>query len=67
VADAAISPLITLKLWEAAGGEPWLVGLYLSSMGVLTFIALILTPETKEGASASRGGLGVNSGRTPSA
>ncbi len=48
ILGAAIAPLIALKLWEVAGGEPWLVGLYLSSMGVLTFIALILTPETKD-------------------
>ncbi|MCS3841916.1 MFS family permease [Microbacterium sp. AK031] len=48
ILGAAIAPLIALKLWEFAGGEPWLVGLYLSSMGVLTFIALILTKETKD-------------------
>ncbi|MCE7481382.1 MFS transporter [Microbacterium profundi] len=48
ILGAAIAPLIALKLWEFAGGEPWLVGLYLSAMGVLTFIALILTKETKD-------------------
>lgn len=48
ILGAAIAPLIALKLWEITGGEPWLVGLYLSAMGVITLIALILTPETKD-------------------
>ncbi|MGH3688920.1 MAG: MFS transporter, partial [Microbacterium sp.] len=48
ILGAAVAPLIALKLWEVAGGAPWLVGLYLSAMGVLTFIALLLSPETKD-------------------
>ncbi|MGW8481698.1 MFS transporter [Microbacterium sp. NPDC055903] len=48
ILGAAIAPLIALALWQAGGGAPWLVGLYLSAMGVLTFIALIFTPETKD-------------------
>ena len=48
ILGAAVAPLIALKLWEGAGGAPWLVGVYLAAMGVLTFIALILTPETKD-------------------
>jgi MFS family permease len=48
ILGAALAPLIALQLWAAVGGEPWLVGLYLSAMGVLTFIALVFTPETKD-------------------
>ncbi len=48
ILGAALAPLIALKLWEWQGGEPWLVGLYLSAAGVLTFLALIFTPETKD-------------------
>ncbi|MFT4258881.1 MFS transporter [Microbacterium sp.] len=48
ILGAAVAPLIALKLWEWAGGSPWLVGIYLSASGVLTFVALILTPETKD-------------------
>ncbi|WP_136050759.1 MFS transporter [Microbacterium sp. K36] len=48
ILGAAVAPFIAVALWAAVGGEPWLVGLYLSSMGVLTFIALIFTPETKD-------------------
>lgn len=48
ILGAAVAPLIAVALWEAGDGSPWLVGLYLSVMGVLTFIALIFTPETKD-------------------
>jgi len=48
ILGAALAPLIALQLWAAADGSPWLVGVYLSAMGVLTFIALIFTPETKD-------------------
>ncbi|WP_298037098.1 MFS transporter [uncultured Microbacterium sp.] len=61
ILGAAIAPLIALKLWQAMGGEPWLVGVYLSAMGVLTLVSLFLSPETKDidyeddlGVSASR-------------
>jgi hypothetical protein len=37
-----------VALWAAADGSPGLVGLYLSAMAVLTFIALVLSPETKD-------------------
>ena len=48
ILGAAVAPLIALWLWELGDGAPWLVGLYLSAMGVLTFIALLLSKETKD-------------------
>ncbi|WP_454172343.1 MFS transporter [Microbacterium maritypicum] len=48
ILGAAVAPLIALWLWSLGDGAPWLVGLYLSAMGVLTFIALLLSPETKD-------------------
>ncbi|MGN8025096.1 MFS transporter [Microbacterium sp. 22242] len=48
ILGAAVAPLIAVWLWQLAGGSPWLVGVYLSSMAVLTLIALILMPETKD-------------------
>ncbi|MWC00339.1 MFS transporter [Agromyces seonyuensis] len=46
ILGAAVAPLIALVLWEVAG--PWLVGVYLSAMGILTLIALIVSKETKD-------------------
>ena len=48
ILGAAVAPFIAVALWATAGGSPWLVGVYLAAMGVLTFIALIFTPETKD-------------------
>lgn len=48
ILGAAVAPLIALKLWQSADGSPWMVGMYLSIMGVLTLIALILSKETKD-------------------
>lgn len=48
ILGAAVAPLIALKLWQGADGSPWMVGMYLSIMGVLTLIALILSKETKD-------------------
>lgn len=48
ILGAAVAPSIAVGLWAAAGGEPWLVGLYLSGAAVLTLIALILSKETKD-------------------
>ncbi|MGP3535541.1 MFS transporter [Microbacterium sp. RD1] len=47
ILGAAVAPIIALWLWQLGDGNPWLVGVYLSAMGVLTFIALLLSPETK--------------------
>ncbi len=48
ILGAALAPIVAVALWEAAGGAPWLVGLYLSAMGALTFFALLKAPETKD-------------------
>jgi len=48
ILGAAVAPTIAVALWAAAGGEPWLVGLYLSGAAVLTLIALLLSKETKD-------------------
>lgn len=48
ILGAALAPLIAVALWSSAGGEPWLVGVYLSAMAVLTLVALFFSPETKD-------------------
>ena len=48
ILGAALAPLVAVGLWAAAGGQPWLVGLYLSGSAVLTLIALLLSKETKD-------------------
>jgi hypothetical protein len=48
ILGAALAPIIAVALWGAASGHTWLVGLYLSAMGVLTLIALIIGRETKD-------------------
>ncbi|CEA07545.1 Inner membrane metabolite transport protein YhjE [Arthrobacter saudimassiliensis] len=48
ILGAAVAPFIAVALWQAANGSTWLVGVYLSSMAVLTLIALFLTKETKD-------------------
>ncbi|MDQ1131343.1 MFS transporter [Microbacterium sp. SORGH_AS_0888] len=48
ILGAAVAPLIAVGLWSAAGGQPWLVGIYLAGSGILTFIALLLSKETKD-------------------
>ena len=48
ILGAAVAPFIAVALWQAAQGSTWLVGVYLSSMAVLTLIALYLSKETKD-------------------
>ncbi|MBC7724013.1 MAG: MHS family MFS transporter [Burkholderiaceae bacterium] len=48
ILGAAVAPFIAVALWGAAGGSPVLVGVYLSSMGVITLIALLLSRETRD-------------------
>ena len=48
ILGAALAPLVAVWLWQLGDGNPWLVGIYLSAMSVLTFIALLLAPETKD-------------------
>ncbi|MFJ4466853.1 MFS transporter [Streptomyces sp. NPDC089424] len=60
ILGAAVAPFIAVALWETGDGSPWLVGVYLSAMAVLTLTALLLGKETKdmsldEGETASAG------------
>jgi metabolite-proton symporter len=48
ILGAAVAPFIAVALWAAADGSPVLVGVYLSVMAVLTLIALLLAPETRD-------------------
>ncbi|WP_029146432.1 MFS transporter [Microbacterium luticocti] len=48
ILGAALAPIVAVALWAAAGGSPWLVGVYLSVAGVLTLVALLLSKETKD-------------------
>jgi len=48
ILGAAVAPFIAVALWSYGGGSPFWVGVYLSAMGVLTLIALILGKETKD-------------------
>jgi MFS family permease len=48
ILGAAVAPVIAVALWSAGGGSPFLVGLYLSAMAVLTLIALLAGRETKD-------------------
>lgn len=47
ILGAAVAPFIAIALWTAGDGSPFWVGCYLSAMGVLTLIALIIGKETK--------------------
>lgn len=48
ILGAALAPIIAVWLWGLAGGSPVFVGLYLTGAAVLTLVALMLTPETKD-------------------
>jgi len=48
ILGAAVAPFIAVALWSTGGGSPFLVGIYLSAMAVLTLIALLLGKETKD-------------------
>jgi metabolite-proton symporter len=48
ILGAAVAPFIAVALWSAGGGSPFLVGIYLSAMGALTLIALLIGKETKD-------------------
>ncbi|MFF0778086.1 MFS transporter [Streptomyces sp. NPDC003720] len=48
ILGAAVAPFIAVALWQAGDGSPWLVGVYLSAMAVLTLVALFLGEETKD-------------------
>lgn len=59
ILGAALAPIVAVALWAAADGSPWLVGIYLSAMSVLTLIALLLAPETKNVSYEEDLGVGV--------
>ena len=48
ILGAAVAPFIAVALWGAADGSPVLVGVYLSSMGAITLVALLLSKETRD-------------------
>lgn len=48
VLGAAVAPFIAVWLWAQADGSPVLVGVYLSSMAVITLVALLMTRETRD-------------------
>ncbi|QDW29202.1 MHS family MFS transporter [Arthrobacter sp. KBS0702] len=48
ILGAAVAPFIAVWLWEMAKGSPVLVGVYLTSMAVLTLIALFVSKETRD-------------------
>jgi len=48
ILGAAVAPFIAIALWKMGGGSPFWVGVYLSSMAVLTLIALLLGKETSQ-------------------
>ncbi|HEV7955637.1 MAG: transporter [Microbacteriaceae bacterium] len=48
ILGAAVAPFIAVALWEAANGSPVLVGVYLSAMGAITLVALLISKETRD-------------------
>jgi MFS family permease len=48
ILGAAVAPFIAVALWKEADGSPVWVGIYLSAMSLLTLIALLLGPETRD-------------------
>jgi len=48
ILGAAVAPFIAIWLWTLGGGSPFWVGVYLSAMGVITLVALMLSRETKD-------------------
>lgn len=47
ILGAAVAPFIAVWLWGLGDGSPFLVGVYLSAMGVLTFLALAVGRDTR--------------------
>ena len=48
ILGAALAPIVAVWLWSLADGSPLYVGLYLSGSALVTFVALLLTKETKD-------------------
>lgn len=47
ILGAAVAPFVAVWLWSVGDGSPTLVGFYLTAMGALTLIALLLGKETR--------------------
>ena len=48
ILGAAVAPFIAVWLWTLGDGSPFLVGVYLAAMGVVTLVALIIGKETRD-------------------
>ena len=48
ILGAAVAPFIAVWLWGVGDGSPFLVGVYLAAMALLTLIALLLGKETRD-------------------
>ncbi|WP_285261054.1 MFS transporter [Halopseudomonas bauzanensis] len=48
ILGAAVAPFIAVWLWGVGDGSPFLVGVYLAVMAVLTLVALLLGKETRD-------------------
>ncbi|WP_293780726.1 MFS transporter [uncultured Aeromicrobium sp.] len=48
ILGAAVAPFIAVWLWTVGDGSPFLVGVYLTVMAALTFVALLVGKETRE-------------------
>ncbi|WP_157155257.1 MULTISPECIES: MFS transporter [unclassified Diaminobutyricimonas] len=48
ILGAAVAPFIAVWLWGLGDGSPFLVGIYLAVMAVITLVALIIGKETKD-------------------
>jgi MFS family permease len=48
ILGAAVAPFIAVWLWTLADGSPFLVGVYLAAMAVVTLVALIIGKETRD-------------------
>lgn len=48
ILGAAVAPFIAVALWSYGDGSPFWVGIYLSTMAVITLIALLIGSETKD-------------------
>ncbi|MDO6964809.1 MFS transporter [Rhizobium alvei] len=47
ILGAAVAPFIAVALWSYGGGSPFYVGVYLTVMALITFLALLLGEETQ--------------------
>jgi len=48
ILGAAVAPFIAVALWSYGAGSPFWVGMYLTSMAVVTLVALLIGKETKD-------------------